>query len=142
MPAIIIGALLVIPIIIIIVIVVVIRIYKKGGPLILLVTSALSVSLCIYAKGHYIYSCIYIYSLYYHLLNKNIHQNLSITVHSSTPECFIYESLNLNFNIFTKGLYLFMYMDISVYTVSLLKNHYYSCVYTHYFLHISELIKK
>lgn len=80
MPAIIIGALLVIPIIIIIVIVIVIRIYKKGEPFIWLVTSVLSVSLCSCTKGHHIYSCIYIDSLYFHLFNENIHQNLSIAL--------------------------------------------------------------
>lgn len=81
MPAIIIGALLVIPIIIIIVIVIVIRIYKKGGPLIWLVTSVLSVLLCSCTKGHHIYSCIYIDSLYFHLFNENILQNLSISLY-------------------------------------------------------------
>lgn len=163
MPAIIIGALLVIPIIIIIVIVIVIRIYKKGGPLIRLVTSVLSVSLCSCTKGHHIYSCIYIDSLYFHLFNENIlqnlsislylhqsiyfylfnieiHQDLSITVLYSTKECCIYESLNLNFYTFTKGLFVFMYMyTVHIYIIFTKRPQLFIYMHTTFYLYLIKL---
>lgn len=57
----------------------------------------------------YPYIYISLFTIIY-LFNIEIHQDLSITVLYSTKECCIYESLNLNFYTFTKGLFVFMYM--------------------------------